>query len=246
MICYEVYIMSAREKVVAFAKGMLLISLVGCLFYSSVLSVVCMCPFLLVYIKNEKRRLCRKRKEQLRCQFKDGIQALLAALDSGYSVENAFVEANKDLAMIYPEGSYITEEFRRIVHGITMNKTVEEMLEDFAVRSGLDEIQSFVEVFNIARRSGGDLLMIIRSSAGTIREEIEVKQEIDTLMAGKRLEQKVMNMVPFGILAYVRMTSGGFLDILYGNVLGVAIMSGCLAVYIVAWKLADRIVDVEV
>lgn len=245
-IVYQTYDMSWKEKVRALLKGTMLIGLVGYLFYSSIISFFCLMPYLYFYMKQEQNRLCRMRLEQLRREFKEGIQALQAALDTGYSVENAFSEACKDLAMIYPEGSYITTEFRRIVQGIGMNHTPEQMLMDFAQRSGLEEIYSFAEIFTIAKKSGGDLLLIIRSTAQTIREKIEVENEIETLMAGKKMEQKVMNVIPFGILVYVRLTSEGFLDILYGNLLGVIIMSICLGVYMAAIKLADIIIDVEV
>ena len=88
--------------------------------------------------------------------------------------------------------------------------------------------------------------MIIRSTVQTIREKIEVQNEVETLMAGKRLEQRVMNIIPFGILGYVKLTSGDFLDALYGNLLGITVMSVCLLVYILAVKLAEKIVSVEV
>lgn len=245
-INYQVYIMNWKERLEAVVKGCLFIGVVSFLFYSSAISFICMLPYLYFFMKKERYRLCKRRKEQLRREFNEGIQALQAALDAGYSVENAFVESSRDLALIYPDGSYITTEFSRIIQGIRMNKTPEEMLINFAQRSGLEEINSFAEIFVIAKKSGGDLLLIIRSTAQNIREKIEVENEIETMMTGKKLEQRVMNMIPFGILAYVRLTSGGFLDIMYGNWTGIVIMSICLGIYMAALKIADKIVDVEV
>lgn len=205
-----------------------------------------MIPYLYFHMKREQEHLNKKRLEQLKREFKEGIQALSSALDTGYSVENAFVEACKDLRLIYPDGSYITIEFKRIVQGIQMNKTPEQMLSDFGERSGIEEIRNFAEIFTIAKKSGGDLLLIIRSTVQTIREKIEVQSEIETMMSGKRLEQKVMNIIPFGILGYVRMTSGELLDALYGNLFGISVMSVCLLIYLIAVKLAEKIVCVEV
>lgn len=245
-INYQVYIMNWKEVFFCLVKGSVLIGLVSYLFYFSIISFLLMTPYLYYCFKKESKILQKKRMVQLRREFKEGIQALLSALDTGYSVENAFAEACKDLAMIYPEGSYITTEFKRIVYGIRMNKTAEQMLADFGERSGLEEIRNFAEIFTIAKKSGGDLLMIIRSTVQTIREKIEVQNEVETLMAGKRLEQRVMNIIPFGILGYVRLTSGDFLDALYGNLLGITVMSVCLLVYILAVKLAEKIISVEV
>lgn len=245
-IQYQIYQMNKKEHMFCIAKGVVMLVIVSHLFYASPVSFLLMLPYLYICVKKETRRLKERRLQELREQFKEGAQALLSALDTGYSVENAFEEACKDLTLMYPEGSYITTEFKRIVQGVRMNKTVEDLLYDFGERSGLEDIQNFAEIFSIAKKSGGDLLLIIRSTVNTIREKLEVQNEIATMMAGKRLEQKVMNVIPFGILAYVRLTSGGFLDVMYGNLLGILVMSGCLLVYLASVWLAEKIVDVEV
>ena len=90
------------------------------------------------------------------------------------------------------------------------------------------------------------MLLIIRSTVNTIREKIEVENEVATLMAGKKLEQKVMNLIPFAILGYVKITSPELLGKMYGNLVGITIMSICLGVYLFAIMMADKIVSVEV
>lgn len=243
---YDTYRMNNRETLCCLCRGVIKIGMVSYLFYDSMIAFLCMLPYLYVYMKKEDGRLQKQRLEILRREFKEGIQALQAALDTGYSVENAFAEACRDLKLLYPQGSYITTEFLRIVQGVRMSKTVEEMLADFGNRSGLEEIQNFAEIFRIARKSGGDLLLIIRSTVQTIRDKLEVQGEIAAMLAGKRFEQKIMNIIPFGILLYVKLTSGKMLEIMYGNALGAVIMSVCLIVYLVSMFLAERIVCVEV
>ena len=49
-----------------------------------------------------------------------------------------------------------------------------------------------------------------------------------------------------GIIFYLKLTSPGFLDMLYGNILGVAVMSVCLGIYGIAYWLGMKIVDIEV
>ena len=55
-----------------------------------------------------------------------------------------------------------------------------------------------------------------------------------------------MNLIPFLIMAYLQLTSAGFFDVLYGNPAGIVIMTGCLAVYLAAFLLSEKIVDIEV
>ena len=49
----------------------------------------------------KRRELCRRRKEELRLQFKEAIQIVASALAAGYSVENAFIASVRDLEEQY-------------------------------------------------------------------------------------------------------------------------------------------------
>ena len=79
-----------------------------------------------------------------------------------------------------------------------------------------------------------------------MQKKLEVRQEIQLMVAAKRLEQNIMNIVPFGILAYLKLTSADFLSIVYGNVFGICFMSICLGVYGFALFLSDRILEIKV
>ena len=49
--------------------------------------------------------------------------------------------------------------------------------------------------------------------------------------------------MPMGILLYLKVTSPGYFDVLYGNVEGVCVMSVCLAVYLAAYALSERMME---
>ena len=69
---------------------------------------------------------------------------------------------------------------------------------------------------------------------------------IEVVISARQLEQRIMNIVPFGILLYISAASEGFFDVLYRNAAGVVLMSICMAVYIGAVFLSGKIVDIEV
>ena len=97
-----------------------------------------------------------------------------------------------------------------------------------------------------AKRSGGDFPGIIRSTVRKLTESMEVEQEIAAVLAGKKLEGKIMNGMPLFMLAYLNLTSGDFLDALYGNLFGMLVMSGALLGYFAALKLSEHILDIRV
>ena len=86
----------------------------------------------------------------------------------------------------------------------------------------------------------------LRLSGQRISAKIEVEREVDTVIAGKKLEGKIMSVMPFFILAYLNLASGEFIDPLYGNLAGVLVMSAALLVFVGAMAINRRISDIRV
>lgn len=193
-----------------------------------------------------RRSLQAKRAREMTRQFLDGIQMLSASLQAGYSAENSLHEAVRELQKVYEPDTFIVREFRFMDAQIRMSRNMEELFLDFGKRCAIEDIQSFAEVFLTAKRSGGDLLAIIRNTASCIRQKQETMQEIETCLSGKIMEQNIMSLIPILILAYIRLTSPEFLTAMYGNVTGVTVMSVCFAVYVAAYFWGKKIVRIEV
>lgn len=190
-----------------------------------------------------KRRRMNQRREKLGSQFKDAILAVSSAMQAGYSAENAWREAWQELICIYGENGLITREFEYMVRAIAVNETPEQVICDFAARSGLAEIDSFAQVFCLAKRSSGDLVSIIDSAAQTITEKLRVREEIVTLTTAKQLEETIMSFLPAGIILYLNFVFDGFLDVLYATAAGRVIMTVCLFIYgaavVIGWRMVS-------
>ncbi|MEG0107764.1 MAG: type II secretion system protein F, partial [Lachnospiraceae bacterium] len=91
-----------------------------------------------------------------------------------------------------------------------------------------------------------DSIAIIHRAVRIICDKIDVKREIETIMSAKKLEFQVMSFIPFGILGYMRLSFPEFMNILYGNILGIVIMTGSLIAYGGAYLLGRKIVEIEV
>ena len=187
-----------------------------------------------------------KGKRRFERQFQDALQSLEAQLNVGYSMENAIKEVQRDLQIMYDKKTLVVREFTYMARQLNLNVTAEIAWKDFAARIALPEVDTFVTVFSLAKRSGGDSIMIIKNAVRQLGDKAEVKREIDTVIAAKKLEFRVMSMIPFGIIAYMRLTFPEFMSGLYGNLPGVIFMSICLAAYIAAWNLGCKIVEIEV
>lgn len=244
-IDYDDYIFSKEEFVSNLSVGILLFFGISYLFYENILISFLVTPLSIFYLKRRKQQKIKERRWKLNLQFREGLTALLGALNAGYSIENSFFSARKDLQVLYGEEELIVKEFAGIAAGLQMNQNVETLLEDFGKRSKVEDIELFAEVFSICKRTGGDLIMVISAALETIEDKMEIKRQIRTLTAAKGLEAKIMSVVPLGIIAYMKLFSGGLLEPLYHNFFGSFIMTGLLVVYLAAYELSGRIVDIE-
>lgn len=179
-------------------------------------------------------------------EFRELLESLVTSLKAGYAPENAFRESYKEMVFLFGNESGICKELSMILRGLDNHRTLEELLQAFAARSDVEEITEFADVFAIAKRQGGNLTEILERTDNLIRDRIDVEGEIRILLASRRYEQTVMDLVPFGIIVYIGTTSPGFFDAMYHNAFGIVVMSACLAAYLAAFHLSERIMDIHV
>lgn len=241
--CYE---FTRKELIWGILEGILSILATSVLFFDHWIAVVFLTPYLHFYLKRKEGQ--KKKKEQMMtsAQFKDGMLAISTALAAGYSVENSFREAAQELDQLYGETSVMMKEFKKIARKIEFNENVEDALEEMAGQLNLEEAVYFAEVFRFAKRSGGNLIEIITKTARNISDKISVREDIDVLISGRKMEQKIMNLMPFGIIAYLRMGAYEFISPMYGNILGICVMAVCLVLYMAARMLSEKIVEINV
>lgn len=243
---YNYYPYSFKEYILYSLQGFGISFLFLYLFYRSMSVAVPAAVFTPFFLKGKRKKKIKEQQWQLNLEFKEGITSLSSALYAGYSIENAFLEAAGDLTMLYGAQAFIIKEFQYISNQLRMNRTVEDCLKEFAMRSGVEDIKNFAEVFITAKRTGGDIMGIIRNSSQNVAGRIEVKREIKTIITAKQMESRIMCLVPLGIILYLWIFSPGFLDGMYGNLCGILIMSALLLVYLGAYALSEKIVDIKV
>lgn len=243
---YRHYRPGRREKFFWILEAAGLTGIIALCFYNSPWAFGIFPLVLLWHWREKGERLGERRRKELKLQFKDAVQGIAGAMAAGYSAENALREAGKDLRLIYPESADIIQELSAMERKLNANQTIESAMKDFAGRSGLEEAETFAEIFAVGKRSGGDLIGIMKDTAWTISQTIETERQAATALASRKYEQKVMNLVPFGMILYLRIGCAGFLNPLYGNIAGICVMTLCLGLYLGAWHLGKRLLNIEV
>ena len=239
-------IMNRTELTVYIIQGLGIIALFGYFFYRSVVISIFLLPFLYFYLIYKGKEVKEKRSKTLLLQFKEMLSSVNGSVQAGYSIENAFLEAGKDMQQLFGPDAMIVKELSIIKNGIENNCDISEMIHSFAVRSKIEEIESFASILSVGKRSGGNITDNMESFVRVIEEKTAVMQEIDTMVSARRFEQKIMNVIPFMIIFYVELTNKGFFDILYHNIFGNLVMTVTLAVYLLSIYLSDRMIDIRI
>ena len=215
------------------------------LFFRSAVPFPLLLPGMLLFLRERKKTVWKGCKALIRREFLTGMQFAAASLQAGYSIENAFTEAYRQLCRTYPADSFAVREFAGICSQLSVNQPLEHILTDLSARSHVEEIERFTDAFCAARRSGGDLSMIIGNTVMLMQQKEETRREIETLLAGKQTEYLLMSGIPVFLLIYVNLTSPGFFDVLYGSSTGAVIMGTGLGLYLIAFLWGRKILEVE-
>lgn len=215
---YGVYRLSAQERWSAIAAGGTTLALIAFLFYSSwlVSGIVVVGGFAFPRLYADMLRA--RRLQTLRIQFKQALQSLAGSLGAGKSIEQAFADAAQDMRMLYPESSaLIIEELEIVVRKLGNGGTAEAALSDFSRRSRLVDAQHFADVFAVCKRTGGNLLEIVRRTSTIIGDKLEIEQDIAVLLAQKKFEARVLLAAPVIIIAILKATSADYMAPLYAG-----------------------------
>ena len=169
---YRTYHPTKKEWISLILEAALLCAAVAYLFYRNVIAIIPLIPLGFFYVKSSVQKRNTARRDKLLHDFREMLSGLTVALRAGYSVENAFRDAEKNLIQVVGRDSDMTKELMWMNAQISLSVPVERLLMDFGRRSGSEDIENFAAVFAAAKRMGGSTADIVRETAVTITSKI--------------------------------------------------------------------------
>ncbi|MFD1775763.1 type II secretion system F family protein [Paenibacillus rhizophilus] len=241
---YTVYTLNPRQRIVSAAAGGLILFGIGYLFYHNLLIALVLSAGGYFAPRIWRDYLKARRRAALNLQFKQMLFSLSSSLSAGRSVENAFREAVQDLKMLDPEGgSDMIAELNIICARLEYGQPVEEALHDFSRRAGMEDIRRFADVFSVCKRTGGDLVEVVRRTSSIIGEKLDVQQEIAVSVSQKRFESKALLVSPLVMLLFMSFSAGDYMEPMYTG-FGMAISTFALASLILCYFWTSKIMDI--
>lgn len=193
------------------------------------------------------RFLLERRRTALRVQFKQMLYSLSTSLAAGRSVENGFRECIHDLLFLYPDGEMdMIRELKVICTRLEYGEPLESALQDLSKRTELEDITNFADVFVVCKRTGGDLVEVIRRTSTLLSEKMEIQMEIGVIMAQKKLESKLLLAAPVLFLLFMELTSPDYMRPLHNSGMGLVISGISLVLFGLCFWLVNKIMKIKV
>lgn len=243
---YREYELTGKQKLLFCGAGYGIIAGVVWLFFHSILLSLTAGFLVWRFLPFCRRHLADKRRRELLRQFRDMLYSLSSSVAAGRQMEEAILEAEENLSFLYGEETPLMTELRFMARGIRENNENDRaLLTDFARRSGCEDINSFVQVYLTCRTMGGDLSRIIAHTSEVMAERMEIEEQIAVLTAQKKLEGRIISLMPLAMLLMLNLLSSSYIDVLYTTLAGRLIMLVCLGGIALGAFWMEKLTDVE-
>lgn len=239
---YHVYTMTLRDRLLAFVIGAAGAAIVMHIFFGNVfVDLLAMVVTGIVAQKIYRKMMIERIKNKLTIQFKDMLDSVTSSISAGKVAQAAFMDAEKDMRLQYGEDSYIFRELHKINIGLCNNLTIETILSDFGRRSGVEDIESFANVFVIANRQGGNIKTILTETKSILCDKIEIEQEIKTMLGATKNQLNIMMIMPLLIVPM----SAGFTEGAENSFSNIMVKVGALIAFVIAYIIGRKITSIK-
>lgn len=186
-----------------------------------------------------------KRNKMMLLQFKDLLYSISSSMATGRYMIEALKEGKTYISMIYGDDASLVKELQRINTAIYDNHSDEEkVLIDFAVRTQIEDIKDFIDVYLTTRATGGDIQKVISRASIVIIDKMQIQREVETIMAQKQLEARIVALIPIFIILFLNIFSPEYLMPMYTTIVGRVIMTLSLVGFIISFKWIIRLTEV--
>ncbi len=241
---YSIYIPNSKEKVLWFVIALIASGAVLYLFYENIfvsLIVGALCGVAFIPIRT--KQMITKRRQKLSLQFRELLDALSTSIGAGKNVQDAFQGAIEDLANQFTHEADIVKELEIICAGMYNNIAIENLLMNFADRSGVEDIANFANVFSTCYRKGGNINQVIKNTAEIIGDKIEIKMELQTMVSGQKNEMNIMLVMPVIFIVVMKSMGGGLIDL--SSAIGLLSTTGALVIFVLAYFAGQWITNIK-
>ncbi len=240
--------MKKAEHVLVYIVCSILISVIAYLFYHVIWISVLLGFLAGLYLeKIYADRTVKKRRRNLRLQFKDFLGSMSVAVRAGNVEIYAIKSALDDLRLSYGAKADIIREVENIILQYEKGGvSLKILFEDLANRSDIDDIRSFATIYAVIEGKSDRFGEILTQTEEIIRDKVEIEQEIETTITSAKSETMMMLIMPVVIVVAMSGMGGGLLDSLFTTMIGHLCATAALIIFGISYVLAVRATDISI
>lgn len=188
-----------------------------------------------VFIKIKRKR----RLELFGIQLGDALPLISNSLRAGFSFEQAFASAAKD--MPEPISSEISKSSRELSLGVPMEK----VLNSLAERTRNKDMELVTSAVLIQRKVGGNLADILETISQTIQDRIRLKNHVKTLTAQGKYSGYLVGAIPVFLYVAFSMINSDYMSVMYTTTYGYVLTTVAIVFEIVAFIIIKKMITLE-
>ena len=246
-IRYDKYIVDKREKQLIFAGTLVVGTSLSVLLYHNIFFSLVLLFF---YIKIQEiyaEYMLDRRKRALAEQFKDFLFILSTSIGAGRGMRDAIGEAIPGIVGIYGENAILCKELKNMYKRMSIgNEEDVTVLNDFAKRSGSEDIVDFMIIYSTCKTTGASLVDALNKAASVIIDKMTIENEIRTMANRKKNESIILFAMPFIVVLFLNLFSPEYIAPLYESYIGRVIMTMVVAADIFIYSVMQKITNVEI
>lgn len=238
--------LTPMQKVV-FSIAMITVGMiVGWIFYDNLVYGIVI-GLLLLTLEGEYRvYLLERRKKELLLQFKDLLYSLSSSVATGRNIRQALIESYDFWQSTYKAEDYIIQELKIFIDKMEKSNIEDVyLLEDFGIRTGLDEIKDMAMMCRICKKTGGNLSKALSKCSDIISDKISLEMELHTIMIQKRFEGYIIAIAPITLMLMMKLFTPGYLEPMTNTYTGHILSTISLSLIMAAWLIIERINRIE-
>jgi len=186
------------------------------------------------------RRLNLRRRKLLVRQLPDTLDALVGALRSGLSLQQALGMLAEQL----PVPS--RQEIGLVVREMRMGVAIDDVLTQLETRVGTQEYTMFTTCMRIAREVGGNLTESLERLSETMRRKLTMEDKIDALTSQGKLQGWIVGALPLLLMWVLSEMEPEAMAPLFNTWYGYAVLAVIFLLELAGYVLIKKIVTIDV
>ncbi|HVV36926.1 MAG TPA: type II secretion system F family protein [Acidimicrobiales bacterium] len=180
------------------------------------------------------------RKRKFLKQMPAMLQLLASSLRAGYALLQGCEAVARE--MEDPMGA----ELRRVLAEARLGRSLDDALDEMAVRMDSEDFSWVVMAISIQRNVGGNLAELLDTVADTMQARTRLRREVKALTAEGRMSAIILVIMPPALMLAMRVLSPGYLDPLFGETVGKIMLGIGASLMVAGWFWMQKMIKVDV